>query len=294
MNLGKILFYLLWTFWIGDTGLRAQTTESWILTGGEAKSILANSLVLDTRSLSVFYREHIAGSRSIAWEEFSQPSLPAKGNLLSPEVLKKKLESLGVRDDRPVLVIGEPKNGWGEDGRIVWMLRSLGHRTSFLVDGGYETLKRLGAPVSNAGEPKKIGSFRSKPDPSFTATKEEIKANLKNKKYLFLDTREEREFRGETPYGESRGGHIPGAAHLYYKNLIKSDGNLVSSGEISDRLKKLGADRDTTIVAYCTGGIRSAWITAVLRNEGFKAKNYAGSMWEWSAGNDREFPLVGK
>ncbi|MBM9501261.1 sulfurtransferase [Leptospira sp. 201903071] len=271
--------------------LFAQRSESWILTPGEARALLPNSLVLDTRSRSIFYREHINGSRSVSWEEFSVPNLPFRGNLLPPEILKKKLESYGIDNNQPVLVISEPKNNWGEDGRIVWMLRSLGHRSAFLVDGGYSGLKRLGAPVSNQGEPKNKGSLSIKADPKLTATSLEIKSNLKNRKYVFLDTREEREFLGETPYGESRGGHIPGAKHLYYKNLLHDDGSLLSSEEISEKIKELGIGRESIIVAYCTGGIRSAWVTAVLRNEGYNAKNYAGSMWEWSSGNEKDFPL---
>lgn len=255
---------------------------------------MPNSVVLDTRSRSVFYREHIDGSRSVSWEEFSVPNLPLRGNLLPAETLKKKLETYGIDSNRPVLVVSESKNNWGEDGRIVWMLRSLGHRSAFLVDGGYSGLKQLGAPLSNQSAPKNSGSFQIKADPKLTATSSEIKSNLKNRKYVFLDTREEREFFGETPYGESRGGHIPGAKHLYYKNLLNDDGSLLSSEEIVAKLSGLGIERDSIIVTYCTGGVRSAWMTAVLRNEGFNAKNYAGSMWEWSAGNEKEYPLTAK
>ncbi len=287
----KIQSVFLALFLLVPSFLFAQKSESWILTPGEARALLPNSVVLDTRSRSVFYREHINGSRSVSWEEFSVPKLPFRGNLLPMDILKKKLESYGIDNGHPVLVVSESKNNWGEDGRIVWMLRSLGHRSAFLVDGGYSSLKQLGAPVSNQGEPKNFGSFQIKADPKLTATSSEIKSNLKNRNYIFLDTREEREFLGETPYGESRGGHIPGAKHLYYKNLLHEDGSLLSSEEISAKIKELGIGRETTIVTYCTGGIRSAWMTAVLRNEGYNAKNYAGSMWEWSAGNEKDFPL---
>ncbi|RHX80232.1 thiosulfate sulfurtransferase [Leptospira yasudae] len=286
----KSLFYAL--ILLVPTLLWSQKSESWILTPGEAKAILTGSLVLDTRSRSVFYREHINGSRSVTWEEFSVSELPHKGNLLPLDVLKKKLEAYGIRNDQPVLVISETKNNWGEDGRIVWMLRSLGHRNAFLVDGGYSALKQLGASVSNQGEAQQAGSFKIQFDSNLNATSSEIRSNLKNKRYVFLDTREEREFKGETPYGEARGGHIPGAKHLYYKVLLNEDGILLPSEKISEKIKELGISRDSIVVSYCTGGIRSAWVTAVLRNEGFNAKNYAGSMWEWSSGNEKEYPLT--
>ncbi|TGL71783.1 sulfurtransferase [Leptospira kmetyi] len=291
MKLKHILFGFIL---ILPSFLGAQRSESWILTPGEARAILSESLVLDTRPRSVFFREHITGSRFVSWEEFSVSELPHKGNLLPVEVIKKKLEAYGIRNNRPVLVISETKNNWGEDGRIVWMLRSLGHHSAFLVDGGYSALKKLGAPVSNSGEPKETGSFKIQLDSELSATSSEIRSNLKNKRYVFLDTREDREFQGETPYGESRGGHIPGAKHLYYKNLLNEDGALLSSEKISEKIKELGIARDSVVISYCTGGIRSAWVTTILRNEGYNAKNYAGSMWEWSSGNEKDFPLVRK
>ncbi|MGF1520500.1 MAG: rhodanese-like domain-containing protein [Nodosilinea sp.] len=50
--------------------------------------------------------------------------------------------------------------------------------------------------------------------------------------------------------------------------------------------------RDAAILAYCTSGVRSAWLTAVLVDMGFDAKNYPGSMWEWSAGDRDQNPLM--
>ncbi len=39
----------------------------------------------------------------------------------------------------------------------------------------------------------------------------ELSQNLNNSSFSIIDTREEREFEGSTPYGENRGGHIPKA-----------------------------------------------------------------------------------
>jgi thiosulfate/3-mercaptopyruvate sulfurtransferase len=44
------------------------------------------------------------------------------------------------------------------------------------------------------------------------------------------------------------------------------------------------------VIAYCTGGARSALLSELLRAEGIDARNYDGSMWEWSA--DAARPLV--
>jgi len=82
---------------------------------------------------------------------------------------------------------------------------------------------------------------------------------MKNKKIIFLDTREKREF---------------DVSHI--KNAI-----WVGYDEFSlDKLK--GIDRNATIVNYCSVGARSEKITRKLQDEGFEnAYNLYGSIFEW-------------
>ena len=57
-------------------------------------------------------------------------------------------------------------------------------------------------------------------------------------------------------------------------------------------LKGRGIVPDQKVVAYCTGGIRSAWVVVVLAHLGYgRVANYAGSMWEWSAEPAEAYPL---
>lgn len=108
---------------------------------------------------------------------------------------------------------------------------------------------------------------------------------------IILDTREEREYRGATPYGETRGGHVPGARHLWYRDLLDAEGKVLAGQSLADRLAGLGIAAGSEIIAYCTGGVRAGFVTAVLTQAGYRARNYAGSMWHWAAGDAQSFPL---
>ncbi len=48
---------------------------------------------------------------------------------------------------------------------------------------------------------------------------------------------------------------------------------------------------DDEVVSYCTGGVRAAFVTVLLNDAGIAARNYAGSMWEWSAAPADGYPL---
>jgi thiosulfate/3-mercaptopyruvate sulfurtransferase len=58
-------------------------------------------------------------------------------------------------------------------------------------------------------------------------------------------------------------------------------------------LKSVGVTRHKAIIAYCTGGVRSAWLVAVLVELGYRdARNYAGSLWQWAAGPKDRYRLI--
>jgi thiosulfate/3-mercaptopyruvate sulfurtransferase len=283
-----------------EPAFTAQTPEAlanqWVVSAAEAKSrVDAGATLLDARGDDWKGRGSLVGSIAVTWQQFSQPHSPQKGNLLTDDAtLTKALRAIGISSDRPVVVVADPKHGWGEDGRIVWMLRTLGHTQAVLVDGGYAALIAAGISqtrdrVTVASTP---GNFVVNRIATWDIQQNDLRAALNQENVVIIDTREPREFQGQTPYGEMRGGHIPGAVSLYFKDFLDEKGYLLPNAQIRAQLAKKGISRNTEIVSYCTGGIRSAWVTAVLIDLGFTAKNYAGSTWEWSASPANQFPLV--
>lgn len=161
-----------------------------------------------------------------------------------------------------------------------------------LIDGGLQGLVKDGVPaIKPAARP---GDFVVRRTDRFEVKRDDLKGLLGTPNLVVIDAREPREYEGKTPYGETRGGHVPGARHIWYKDLLDKDGKLLPRAEIEKRLAALGASKDTPIVAYCTGGIRSGWFTSVLNDLGYTARNYAGSMWEWSAAPADAYPLTVK
>lgn len=274
-------------------------TEQWVISASEARALWPQAVLLDARGNSPLKNplgtNSLKGAIAVTWQQFSESQAPQRGNLLQNLAeLGKRLQAVGIDGDRPVIVFGNPSQGWGEEGRIVWMLRSLGHQQAVLVDGGYEALKAAGLSpgkaISTAARP---GNFAPQAQTDWQINQAELRATMAQPEanLALIDTREPREFAGATPYGESRGGHLPGAVNLHFSQLLDDQGYLLPDKEIRDRLTVLGITPDQTIIAYCTGGIRSGWLTAVLLELGYDVKNYAGSMWEWSAGDASTYPL---
>lgn len=268
--------------------------QQWVVNAIAAQQLIAEgATVLDVRNRLAYMCGHAPGAVRVTWQEFSQQKPPNKGKLLDErEVLEQKLRQLGISNDIPIIVVGNPQQPWhfGEEGRIVWMLHTLGHLQAAFVDGGQPALVKAGVR-SVWGISKAIaGDFRIQRTKAWEIDSDELKNSLSTQKLITIDTRESREYAGATPYGEKQGGHIPGAIHFYFKDLLDDNGCLLPAREIALKLEQLGISSDSAIAAYCTGGIRSAFVVAVLVNLGFtNVRNYPGSMWEWSQAN---YPLT--
>ncbi len=265
---------------------------AWVASPAEAQALIeAGALVLDARAERLRWWAPVAGAVPVQWDWFTEPEAPGQGRLLADDgLLSQRLQELGVRAAVPVVVLGDPVRGWAEDGRVVWMLRALGHDGAVVVDGGLPALVAAGLPKIAA--PVGPGDFTVARRAALEITAEELRARLGQSGLVVLDAREPREYAGQSPYGESRGGHVPGAKSLPHRSLLAEDGMLLPPGVLRARLAELGIGPDSEVVAYCTGGVRSGWVTTVLNDLGIHARNYAGSMWEWAAGDPAMYPLT--
>lgn len=281
-----------------ETALNASAIQwdaDWIVSPKAARELIQQgALVLDARGTDLKKSQGpLANASPVIWQDLSEPDLPTKGRLIeNAAVLDSKLQALGVSKDRPVVVVADPLNGWVEDGRITWTLRTFGHTKVVFADGGLPAILKDG-PLT-ISPPKVPGDFHVSLTSRWSIKKEELRAHLGKNDLAILDVREPREYEGKTPYGESRGGHIPGAKALWYKDLLDKNGKLLSRPQIEKLLASKGVTKDREVVAYCTGGIRSGWVTSVLNDLGYKARNYAGSAWEWSGSPAAEYPLTTK
>lgn len=292
-----VCFGVLW-----DTPAHAESP--WIIKASRAKKLHKKGvLFLDARSGDAWRKGRIRGAKRIDWGAYTPKQKTQRGKLQKSTLLiAAKLRRLGISKGRRIVVYGDTRYGWGEEGRIVWMLRSLGHRGAMFVDGGLRALRRAGLPTAkgpakarktplSGRKHRGLHLIRHK---RWSISRHKLRKLLTRRpaRLVVIDTRERREYLGATPYGEKRGGHIPGAKHIHYKALMTPQGTLRSARSIRRLLRKQGITPKHTIVAYCTGGIRSAWFVAVLHHVGFRrVKNYAGSMWEWSAGPPTRYPL---
>lgn len=232
---------------------------------------------------------YLPGARTIDWRSYRDGWLLVGRLTDNMDRLQRAFEERGVDADRPVLVYGAMGQGWGEEGRIWWMLTYLGHREVRILDGGIGGWEREGLPVaSQPARSSAAGRFEPRIRTAVRASAGDI-ADAGDDVVL-LDVRTREEYAGAArPYFSARRGHIPGAVHFHWQDFIAPQGALKPADEIRASLAAVGVTPADDVVVYCTGGVRSSFSQAVLMQVGYpRVRNYDASWWEWSS--DRSLP----
>lgn len=224
-----------------------------------ARVVAAGALVVDTRSTVDFVWGHVPGAVSVGWRIGVVGGLRS-GLLGAPDTVAAAFGALGVRAERPVLVVGAWTAGWGEEGRIAWDLEYLGHPDVHVLRGGMAAW--TGAVERGTTTPVPA-TFTAHVRPELRADRAAVKAAG-----VLVDVREADEYAGSNGYLAAYGGHVPGAVSVPWRTI--ADGAPVPGGE-------------GTTVVYCTGGVRSAFVWLLLAAQGRSVANYDGGWWDWAA-----------
>lgn len=247
-------------------------------------------VIIDARDDKSYSKEHIQGAIFSAWQPFTDMEGKKMGDkgwgiLLEPAKLSQAISKLGIDADKTVVLYSSAPNGWGEDGRIAWTLKSAGIKKVKLLNGGYNAWKEKGYPTDTNVPTVVPTNFKvSSLDNSLNVTTDYIKNNIN--KLKIIDVREAEEYNGATKFGEKRGGHIPNAINITWSQLLNSNGTVKSQKDIEALLTSKGISKEDEIATYCTKGIRSAHMSLILNMAGYtKAKNYDASFYEWAGDN---------
>ena len=94
---------------------------------------------------------------------------------------------------------------------------------------------------------------------------------LGNPSTAIVDTRSDAEYYGDAVRAK-RGGAIPGAVHLEWKQNLDKDGRYKSAAELRAMYEGLGVTPDREVVTYCQGGYRAAHTLCGAEAGGFRQR----------------------
>jgi thiosulfate/3-mercaptopyruvate sulfurtransferase len=238
--------------------------------------------IVDARPPQQYAAGHIPGAVNLPGTN----GIPrtADGEMASPEEFGSVAGKLGIGNGGTIIVYDIPNQHMG---LVAWAFLYYGHQDVRLLDGGFQKWSREGRPVSTREVSYPTTTFNAKPVEAIYCSLSHAKASHGRPETVFWDTRSLAEFHGA---GEGHGkpplrpGHIAGAAHLDWVELIDPEANTFKpADELKVLLESKGITPDRQVNTYCGGGRRGSIGTLVLKLLGYaNARSYAAGFSQWS------------
>jgi thiosulfate/3-mercaptopyruvate sulfurtransferase len=239
---------------------------------------------------------HIPGAIKVDW--VADLNDPLVRDYLTAEAFATLAGQKGITPQTTVVFYGDNFNWWAA--YALWVFSLFGHKDLRLLDGGRAKWVAEGGALSTDVPEPQPAQYPLPPrdDRKIRAFMADVFPHSQSKKPL-IDVRSPEEFRGERLHmpdypneGALRGGHIPGAKNVPWKNAANEDNTFKTADELKALYQgEVGLSPSDDVIAYCRIGERSSHTWFVLTHLlGFEqVRNYDGSWTEY--GNAVKVPI---
>jgi thiosulfate/3-mercaptopyruvate sulfurtransferase len=239
---------------------------------------------------------HIPGAIKVDW--VADLNDPMVRDYLTAEAFATLAGRKGITPEKTAVFYGDNFNWWAA--YALWVFSLFGHEDLRLLDGGRAKWVAEGRPLSTGVPEREPAEYPVPPrdDRKIRAFMADVLPHSQSKKPL-IDVRSPEEFRGERLHmpdypneGALRGGHIPGAKNVPWKQAANEDNTFKTADELKALYQgEVGLSPSDDVIAYCRIGERSSHTWFVLTHLlGFEqVRNYDGSWTEY--GNAVKVPI---
>jgi thiosulfate/3-mercaptopyruvate sulfurtransferase len=167
-----------------------------------------------------------------------------------PDEAKAWFESIGIGDD--TLVVGYDRARNRDAARLWWVLSYHGHANVKVLNGGWQRWTAEGRAVETVARAALSGvTFTPHAaNHAIASTVDKITAAIDDPGAVIWDTRSIEEFAGEVDRGNARKGHVPGAVHLEWTQLVNDDHTFKPAAELRTLLAGVGITPDKAVHTY--------------------------------------------
>jgi thiosulfate/3-mercaptopyruvate sulfurtransferase len=249
----------------------------------------ANLRIVDMVSERKEYRRgHIPGAVYLSVDDIRVKVREGGYRLPTAAEAARVFGDLGIGPDTHVVIYDDSDSL--DAARLFFTLDVFGHRAVSLLDGGIPAWRRAKRPETTVVPSVARTDYRPALAPDRVASAEWVRDRLNDPTVALLDSRSAAEYTGKDVRA-NRGGHIPGAVNVEWKQNLRPDGTFKPVNELRAMYAAQAITPDKPIVTYCQTHHRAAQSYFVLRLLGYpRLVGYDRSWSEW--GNRDDLPLA--
>ena len=234
-----------------------------------------------------FLAAHIPGARFLNLGDFVDPASSVGKTLPGPTHAAIRFSSLGIEPGSRVVIYDD--SDVKTSARAWFILRGYGIRSVAILDGGLAKWRAEERPLERGKAKGAKSQFAAVDFGGAVRRKPDMLANIASRAEQVIDARDAARFTGAArdTVHNLPGGHIPGARHLFFRDLFTADGAFRSKAELRAAFAAAGVDLACPIVTSCGSGVTASVLLFALHLIGVDgAALYDGSWAEWGADPD--------
>lgn len=266
-------------------------SREWILENMEIENLVILDVrydMNDSRYGELQYElGHISGAQFVSFNDVLVGKVKIHGGrhpLPDMENFIENMKNFGV--DNESIVVAYDDGNLEMAGRLWWMLRYVGKKDVYVLDGGIKAWNENNLNLTTEIEQPKVSkSLNLDIDKSMVVDMNYVKSILESEDIAIIDSRAYERFIGDVEPIDKIAGHIPNTLNYPWMNLL-ADEELYSVDDLSEYFKELDGYED--IIVHCGSGITGTVNIMFMEEIGLKPKLYVGGYSDWISYDDNE------